>query len=39
MSSFPVITLIYDFAPVNMKITKAQRDLSRFLVNVTQIPI
>jgi len=26
--------MIYDFAPVNMRITKQERDLSRFLINV-----
>jgi len=26
--------MIYDFAPINMKITKQQRNLSRFLINV-----
>eukprot|EP00347_Sterkiella_histriomuscorum_P011402 403372594 len=36
VQNFPQITMIYDFAPVNMKITKQQRDLSRFLVNVSQ---
>lgn len=30
----PSVSMIYDFAPVNMKITKTSRDLTRFLVNV-----
>jgi hypothetical protein len=34
-SVLPVISMIYDFAPINMKITKQSRDLTRFLVNVT----
>lgn len=34
MAGFPVINMIYDFAPVNMKITKQDRDLSRFLVKI-----
>jgi uncharacterized integral membrane protein len=29
--------MIYDFTPVNMKITKEQRDLPRFLVNLCAI--
>ncbi len=29
--------MIYDFTPVNMKITKERRDLPRFLVNLCAI--
>ena len=36
MAGFPVINIIYDFAPINMKITKQDRDLARFLVNVSR---
>ena len=32
-----MISMIYDFTPVNMKITKKQRDLPRFLVNLCAI--
>jgi hypothetical protein len=35
MANFPVINMIYDFAPLKMQITKQERDLSRFLVNVS----
>lgn len=34
VAAHPSITMIYDFAPVNMRITKQERDLSRFLINV-----
>ena len=32
-----MISMIYDFTPVNMKITKKQRDLPRFLVSLCAI--
>ena len=32
-----LISMIYDFTPVNMKITKERRDLPRFLVNLCAI--
>ena len=32
-----MISMIYDFTPVNMKITKHQRDLPRFLVSLCAI--
>lgn len=34
MDFLPMITMIYDFAPINMKITKSPGNLARFLVNV-----
>jgi len=32
-----LINMIYDFTPVNMKITKQQRDLPKFLVSLCAI--
>jgi len=32
-----LISMIYDFTPVNMKITKERRDLPRFLVSLCAI--
>lgn len=37
VAAHPSITMIYDFAPVNMRITKQERDLSRFLINLCAI--
>ena len=32
--SMPMLQMVYDFAPINMKITKENRDFTRFAVNV-----
>ena len=37
MNDIGLISMIYDFTPVNMKITKHNRDLPRFLVNLCAI--
>lgn len=37
MNDVGLISMIYDFTPVNMKITKHNRDLPRFLVNLCAI--
>lgn len=37
MNDLGMISMIYDFTPVNMKITKHKRDLAKFLVNLCAI--
>lgn len=37
MNDIGMISMIYDFTPVNMKITKKERDLPRFMVNLCAI--